>query len=475
LGLREAVLTGDVELARRLCDSDPNLDVGGESRFFFHDTYLMEAAGLGFLEMTRFLLDRGADIEGGDDVGSTALLKAAGAGRTEIVSLLLDRGADGNHGDWNGHSPLSRAAVEGHREIYDLLLSRGADRGLLDAVAVDDVGLVAQLLRRSSYPTHIDNRDRDLVMLAVRRGNVKIVNLLLDYGAAHHKPSVDEHPLLSEAAKHGRLDVARLLIERGADIDGIGRDGLSPVDWAKKEGHDAVVELLELASLESARPTRPALRRRMRGGSTVAALQSLYALAETADALAERLWKICCTDCRVAQAEEFPLARFLREVARAVETTEEHAASLSRYQRRVVKMLADLVLGVAERFGWSAAVSEDGEAFILERIRRHNETAGARAYRLALSVPTADERVLPTAVDACRRIAVELGHKPLLHPLFAAGRDAELLRDAEVAIYVFDHGPILSEVAVRVDWREVARAQRIVYAFRGHSPWREPA
>jgi ankyrin repeat protein len=246
LGLLEAVLMSDVELARRVCDSDPSLDVSGDAGFLF-GTYLMEAATIGFRDMARFLLDRGAKIEGTDDLGATALMKAARSGHAEIVALLLDRGADVDHDDWSDQTPLSEAATNGHRVIVDLLLSRGARRGLLDAVALDDAGLVAELLSDGADPDHLYYGVGRLATYAVSRGNAEIVRLLLDHGAAHHHAGFDDHPLLAEAAKHGHLEVAKLLIERGADLDGVGRDGLSPLAWATREGHAAVVELLQRA------------------------------------------------------------------------------------------------------------------------------------------------------------------------------------------------------------------------------------
>lgn len=247
LGLLDAVLMGDVELARRLCDSDPSIDVSGDAHFSFHDTYLMEAAKLGFLGMTRFLLDRGADIEGTDDLGATALMRAAASGRADIVELLLERGADVNHDDWLDQTPLSAAAMEGHREIVDRLLSHGAERSLLDAVALDDAALVGELLCGGADPNHTYNYHGRLVMYAVSRGNPEIVRLLLEHGAAHHHEGVDKHSLLAEAAKHGHLEVARLLIEGRADLDGVGKDGLTPMAWAAREGHTPIVELLKRA------------------------------------------------------------------------------------------------------------------------------------------------------------------------------------------------------------------------------------
>jgi ankyrin repeat protein len=128
LGLREAILLGDVELARRICDADRAPDFNGEADFGMHETYLMLAASLGPLAVVDFLLDRGADIEGTDDLGETAMMRAAEAGHARIVERLLDRGADINRG-WPQETALAKAQGHGHQTVVSLLLSRGAKPG----------------------------------------------------------------------------------------------------------------------------------------------------------------------------------------------------------------------------------------------------------------------------------------------------------------------------------------------------------
>jgi ankyrin repeat-rich membrane spanning protein len=127
LGLREAILLGDVDLARRVCDSDSTLDINGEAEFGMHETYLMLAADYGPPAMIDFLLDRGADIEGTDDLGWTALIRAAEAGLVCVLERLLDRGAEVKGGP--GREALAQAQSHGHPEVVSLLLSRGAKPG----------------------------------------------------------------------------------------------------------------------------------------------------------------------------------------------------------------------------------------------------------------------------------------------------------------------------------------------------------
>jgi ankyrin repeat protein len=247
-GLREAVLLNDVELARARLDGGADVDTGEGT---YHGPLLKVAAELGYLEIVDLLLDRGADIEATDDLGQKALLSAARFGRSEVVRRLLDRGADIDAVDWSGQSALSNSAVEGHSDTFDLLLSRGARRGIVDALVLNDIALLEDLLNKelrcdSAVDWLSDGRVR-LAMLAAGRGNMAIVRLLLDWGAAHFQERHDDHTLLAEAARHGHIDVAQLLVDRGADLHAVGRDGLTPLAWAVREGQDEVARILKLA------------------------------------------------------------------------------------------------------------------------------------------------------------------------------------------------------------------------------------
>ena len=246
--LREAVLLNDVELARARLDEGADVDTGEGT---YHGPLLKIAAELGYLEIVDLLLDRGADIEATDDLGQRALLSAARFGRTEVVRRLLDRGANINAVDWSGQSALSNSAVEGHSVAFDLLLSRGAPRGIVDALALNDIALLEELLNKESGRDADVDRLSDgrvrLAMLAAGRGNVAIVRLLLDRGAAHLEEWCDDHTLLAEAARRGHVEVAQLLIDRGADLHAVGTDGLTPFAWAIREGREAVASMLKLA------------------------------------------------------------------------------------------------------------------------------------------------------------------------------------------------------------------------------------
>ena len=82
------------------------------------------AAGEGRLDVVRYLLDRGADVNAREKLGGTALTEATYYGHIEIVKELLFRGADVNaEGDRGTASDI--AVDRKHAAIADLLKHYG--------------------------------------------------------------------------------------------------------------------------------------------------------------------------------------------------------------------------------------------------------------------------------------------------------------------------------------------------------------
>ena len=59
------------------------------------------------------------------------------------------------------------------------------------------------------------------------------------------------------ATYKGHIDVVRMLLEKGADLDSRDQAGLSAVDWAQLKGHASVEQLLLEAGAVSADPAAP--------------------------------------------------------------------------------------------------------------------------------------------------------------------------------------------------------------------------
>ncbi len=78
------------------------------------------AAGLGHTEMATILLDQGADINTGDENGSTAMHWAALFGRPLVAALLIERGADLARPNNDGATPFSMPTPEARAVVAPL-------------------------------------------------------------------------------------------------------------------------------------------------------------------------------------------------------------------------------------------------------------------------------------------------------------------------------------------------------------------
>ncbi len=183
-------------------------------------------------EAIRLLKADGSLIQACDRSGGTPLHAAAQAANEEMVAWLLAKRANVHKQDLQGLTPLDRAALSAdprneHAKrfpaIARLLLESGAEMTIRAAVALADAPRVRE---HPEALRHIDPRYGGLLSIAVNHGHIEIARLLLDLGA-----DVDERQLLTEleeptlswgtplwyAALAGQRDIAELLLDRGAD------------------------------------------------------------------------------------------------------------------------------------------------------------------------------------------------------------------------------------------------------------------
>jgi ankyrin repeat protein len=171
---------------------------------------LLAVAKAGNLDQVKTLLRQNPGLaKMTDKNGWTALHLAARGGHLAVVILLLDKGADvnarttdrwvGRYARRGGVAPLHMAAYSGRLEVVTTLIARGAKLNPRDGWGFS------------------------ALHYAVQGGNAAVVQLLLDKGVHRTKP---DNPWAREsvtplhlAARRGRLDLAELLIVRGARVN----------------------------------------------------------------------------------------------------------------------------------------------------------------------------------------------------------------------------------------------------------------
>lgn len=84
------------------------------------------------LEMIKYLLEKGADINVKNEDGSTALMTASMYGNLEIIKYLIENGADINSKDNDDSTALIYASKWGNLETVEYLVKNGADINIKD-------------------------------------------------------------------------------------------------------------------------------------------------------------------------------------------------------------------------------------------------------------------------------------------------------------------------------------------------------
>jgi ankyrin repeat protein/beta-lactamase regulating signal transducer with metallopeptidase domain len=186
-------------------------------------TILNEAVSYGHKEIAEFLISKGAALDSkGQANQSTPLHVAASIGDTDIVELLITNGADINASNWSGSTPLDVARQTSHTKIVDVLRQHGAKETLYGAFILGDtIGDTNELKSLISQGPDINIKWPNgvtLLHVAAQKGYKDIAKLLIDKGADVNAQSGNLTPL-HLGVENGNKDVVELLIANGADVN----------------------------------------------------------------------------------------------------------------------------------------------------------------------------------------------------------------------------------------------------------------
>jgi ankyrin repeat protein len=187
-------------------------------------TPLYIAADQGNAAMIRRLVTAGADANGTDISGDTVLMAAARAGNADAVRALLDAGAKVDTAEPQvGHTALMWAVREDRPELVKILLAKGASLELKTRTGA----------RPAARPPGAGGGSHGV---GIVRGGVP--------PQGEQTPAPGGMTALSFAAREGRLDAARLLIDAGADVNAPEANGIGPLLMAISNRHTPVAALL---------------------------------------------------------------------------------------------------------------------------------------------------------------------------------------------------------------------------------------
>lgn len=191
-------------------------------------TALLDAAGRGDLAAVNRLIAAGADLEQRDGQRQTPLLLAVAGNHVAVASALLAAGASPNAQASNQDTPWLLAGASGRTEIIAAMLPLKPDLSL-----------------RNRY-------GGNALIPACERAHVETVKLLLTSGIdVNHVNNLGwtcllEIVILGDGGPRHR-EVARLVLDAGADPNLADKDGVSPLQHARKRGQNEVAKLISAA------------------------------------------------------------------------------------------------------------------------------------------------------------------------------------------------------------------------------------
>lgn len=198
--------------------------------FIFRDglTALHCAASRGHTRCIEILIKLcGAQTDLIDSNGCTALFYAVTLGHADATVKLLDLGADPNRQDRKGRSPGHCGCAKGQFETVKLLNARGANLWLRNA--------------RGDLPLHE----------AAASGRIELIQWLLEQKPNHiNSSSNDGRTILHIAAGNDNIDMCKMLIDMGADVNAVYRNVKNvvktPLDCALQKGFRSTAKYIQM-------------------------------------------------------------------------------------------------------------------------------------------------------------------------------------------------------------------------------------
>ncbi|HEY0962159.1 MAG TPA: ankyrin repeat domain-containing protein [Pseudomonadales bacterium] len=234
--LHWAVQANDTQMTRVLIEA--GADVSARNRVGAPP--LLPAAINGNAELLELLLGAGADPNQAVSVtGDTPLMLAARTGLTDAIDVLLAHGADVNAREAWGHTtPLMWAVAQNHADAARLLIENGADIEARSVYVPPDTGrgfeggLPRERRPEEVGPVVLASGEFTPLLLAARDGHLEAATVLVEAGADVDAIAADGKNALSLAIFNGSYALADYLVEAGSDVNNADAQRFTPLFWA---------------------------------------------------------------------------------------------------------------------------------------------------------------------------------------------------------------------------------------------------
>jgi len=250
-----AVLKANIPAMMLLLENMANVN-----RALFDGTSPLHLASQnGDLTVVEILVEAGADINQMDKSGKHPLIVASERNDTSVAQYLLNEGAAYELKDGSGKSALDYAKENNNQGLINILQSvaieskKKNEKALSDAVRKNDAKVLKKLLLDKDLngdikisPNYIINAGRGItpLLLASRLGHVDVVKLLIHHGADVDKANTLGQYPLHVATIYNHPEVVKILLKNKANEARIDNHGNSALDFASDKNYEEIIDLL---------------------------------------------------------------------------------------------------------------------------------------------------------------------------------------------------------------------------------------
>lgn len=182
-------------------------------------TLLIHACEKGYVGVAKKLLQQGAQINLKDNMGMTALFHAIRQGNDDLLDILLKEKTLNVEQEMHGATALIYAVLHLYLYAVESLIGREAD------INTQTADYQQTPLMMTALTDSLDDWSGN---------NIKIINMLLDNGANINQKDKEGWTALMHAVYQQRLDIAKLLLDWGADRTIRNRNGEKAMDLAQQ-------------------------------------------------------------------------------------------------------------------------------------------------------------------------------------------------------------------------------------------------
>ncbi|XP_077996945.1 histone-lysine N-methyltransferase EHMT2-like [Glandiceps talaboti] len=218
--LIDAVKSGDIEKVKFYLKNGYDVNYVDE-RDWLNMTSLHYGAEKGHLDICKLLLKAGAQVNAANDRKRTSLHCAAISGHFDICKLLLEAGAKIDAvgefliAAWSGNIEKVKSCLENGYGVNDTNESWMNNTSLHYAAKNQHLDIFKLLVDAGARRNNID------LIYAVESGDIEKVKFYLKNGYDVNYVDVDKWTSLHFGAWKGHLDICKLLLEAGAQVNSV--------------------------------------------------------------------------------------------------------------------------------------------------------------------------------------------------------------------------------------------------------------